>query len=258
LKNRWNNHARLLTGFLGCLVILLLAGCRHPCGYVGVYSVIIPGQGEVRTERTSASEVMRQTVPISDDNLRLEVVVEEQWVTFGPGRRETYGYRSYVPYKWYAPILKPVVAVTVVCPVIFSFRDPHAHDGGSWRFRDYGRDVVAWFNIASGVPTGPRRIETRERLIRTRRGEFPVAQRNEPVPDRTVILEMDGKELARAVGDDKGLVRFDLAPHLLPEVVRTGQLFQLELPSEDGTGQIFNFMLDKETAAAWIKAHPAP
>ena len=247
-----------LAGLFGGLAILILAGCRHPCGYVGIHSVILPEPGEGRTERTAGTETMRLAAPVTPERVSLEVLVEEQWVTFGPARRETYGHRSYVPYTWYAPLLKPVVAVTVVTPMVLSFRDQHRHGGGSWRLRDYGRDIVAWFNIFSAVPTGPRRIEAGERLLKSKRGEFPVAQRNEPAPSRTVLLVLDEKELARAVGDAEGVVRFDLAPHLRPAMAGASQVFHLKLQRENGTEEIFNFTLDKETAAALLKAHPAP
>jgi len=258
LTNRWNSRVSALAGLLGGLALVLLAGCRHPCEYVGIRSAILPEQGEGRVVRTAASETMRLAAPVTPERVSLDVLVEEQWVTFGPARRETYGYRSYVPYTWYAPLLKPVVAVTVVTPMYLSFHDPHRHGGGNWRLRDYGRDIIAWFNICSGVPVGPRRVETEERLVKSKRGEFPVAQRNEPAPSRTVLLELDEKEVARAVGDAQGVVRFDLAPHLRPAMAGAAQVFRLKLQREDGTEEIFTYTLDKETAAAALKAHPAP
>jgi hypothetical protein len=123
---------------------------------------------------------------------------------------------------------------------------------------DYGRDVIAWFNIFSGVPTGPRRIETGERLIKSRRGEFPVAQRNVPASGRTVILILDEKELDRGVSDAQGVVRFDLAARVRPEMAGADQSFRLKLQRENGTEEVFTFSLNKETAAAWLKARPAP
>ncbi|GEM_PF-2085793 len=258
MKSRRNSSAIALGGLAAGLAILLLAGCRHPCGYVGVRSAIIPEQGEGRSQRTAGTETMRLAAPVTPEALRLAVLVEEQWVTFGPARRETYGYRSYVPCTWYSPLVKPIIAITVIPPLYLSFHDPHSHGGGSWRLRDYGRDVIAWFNICSGMPIGPRQIETEERLIRTKRGEFPVAERAEPVAGRTVLLALEDQELMKAVSDDKGVVRYDLAPYFRPSMATTGQTFRLKLQRENWTEEVFTFTLDKETAAAWMKAHPAP
>lgn len=258
LNSEWIRIMRVSAGAAVCAAVLLLAGCRHPCGYVGIRAEVVAEPGDGRTEVTAGSETMRLTRALTAENMVLELAVESQETTMGPGRRNMYGHRSYVSYEWYAPILKPVAAVTVIGPLYMSFHDPHSHGGRSWRMWDYCRDVVAWFNIFSGVPTGPRKIETEERMFRSKRGEFPVAERSMPAPGRAVVLTLDNRELDRRVGGDDGRVRFDLPGLIRPEMSGADQSFRLKLQRENGTEEEFTFTLRKEITAAWLKAQSAP
>ena len=111
---------RTMPALLGAL--LLGAGCAHPCACLT----------HERTLSAAKTDGAQTTV-------------------------ETTRYLTYVPYRWYAPVIKPLAAVTLVAPIYSACR-PHPHRDGRIGAGDRIRDFGAWFNIFSGIPTGPRSI----------------------------------------------------------------------------------------------------
>jgi hypothetical protein len=171
-------------------------------------------------------------------------------------RREVYGKRVYATYRWYAPLLKPLTAVTVIGPLFLSFRDPHAHQGYPWRRRDYLRDVAAWFNPFSAVPTGPRQFAAEDSLIRIE--VVPWISREVPLPDpnRSVTLRLDDMDVETAVSDAEGFVAFDLTPLLARETGERDVKLQLVTASPSGATAVLRYVVPARTVLQLIDKRP--
>jgi len=228
------------TAILG---LLLIAGCVHPCGYVDVHTRLIPLGDEWKVERLPAAQPLRLVRGVDAGSSVLEVEVEECEVETGAATLQTFGRRTYAPFRGYAPIVKPLAAVTMVLPLYLSALDPHRHDGGNWTFFDYTRDVISWFNPFSAIPTGKRRVETEPTLMRVRTVTAPLAERRVPIAGRTVALYLDDNMVAEQVSDTKGIVRFDLAEHLTRESAGTVQRLRLVTQRADGEEAILDLPL---------------
>ena len=231
MSKRIGLTACALTAALG---LLLAAGCAHPCGYVEIRTRLAPIGDEREVERLPAVRPLRILRDVSATNAVIEVQVEEREVTTGLAVQETHGRRTYVPYKWYAPILKPLASVTVVLPFYFSASSPHSHGAGNWGMLDYFRDVLAWFNPFSALPAGSRRVESRERPLRWRVISAPLAERQVPISGRAVALHLDGEKIEEQVSDAEGMVRFDLTQRLTSEFAQDDRQLALVSSAPDG------------------------
>lgn len=212
----------------------LSAGCSHPCGYVGLRTWQVPLGGEEDVRLIPCGQPLRVLEDLSETNARLEVRVEQREVRLGLVRQETYGHPAAARWKWYAPLVKPIVSATVVLPFCFSWRDPHCHSAENWRLRDYLRDVVAWYNWASAVPTGPRELGSEERLVRVRETNAPLSDCMVGIPGRTVELYLGGARIDTQTTDAAGCVQFDVTKYLTPEFAGEDRRIRLVSPRPDG------------------------
>ena len=216
------------------LALLLTTGCVHPCGYVEIRTQLVPLGDEREVRRLPAVQPLLIVRDVSATSAVIEVRVEQREVTTGLAVQETRGRRTYAPYKWYAPILKPLASVTVVLPFYFSASSPHNHGAENWGMLDYFRDVLGWFNPFSALPNGPRRVESRERSLRWRVISAPLAERQVPISGRAVALHLDGEKIEEQVSDAEGMVRFDLNRHLTPARAEADRQLALMSSAPDG------------------------
>jgi len=229
-----------------------MAGCSHPCGYVDLHSQwTVLGEGRAST--APLAQPLQIERGISERNAVLEVRVESLETTEGLVRSDLYGKPTYVEWVWYHPLLKLPVAVTILPPFYLAFRVPHTHSGGNWSRWDYFRDVIAWFNLASAVPTGPREIRAEEALVRSKKMTAILSQRRAPLAGRGVSLSLDGRELASAVSDAQGEVRFDLAPFLTPELAQGSHTLRLVSPYEVGGAVEYTWKLDGAVVGQYLE-----
>ena len=203
-----------VCGAAATLILLLAAGCAHPCGYVDIHTRFVPLGDAEDTGRLSAVESLRVVQDISPETAVIEGRFERREVKTGLAAQETYGRLTSARYAWYAPILKPVTAVTVVLPLYFSAHNKHCHGVGNWTAFDYLRDVVSWFNPFSAVPLGPRVVDGYKRLVRSRVIEATLEEKLLAVAGRTVALYLDDRKLAMGMTNADGMVEFDLARYL--------------------------------------------
>jgi hypothetical protein len=224
-----------------------MPGCSHPCGYADVRSTLLPTAGEQRVTTTTLPRPLGVTREITGLNAVLEIKVSALETTEGPARMDTYGKLTYVTYQWYTPFVKLGAILSLVCPWYLPAHDPHIHGAGNWTRSDYFRDVLAWYNLCSGLPTGPRDIDLEEQLIRSETLRAPFSQRLAPVPGRSVTLSLDGKELAKAVTGADGTVRFDLAPFLKPELAKGNHTLQIVTPVGSGAEAVLPLPLEGKT-----------
>jgi len=199
---------------LGAAVIAALlsvcSGCAHPCGYTDVRGVLTPlpdGPADVVSGR-QCLKVIRE---ITQRNTVLAVRLDQERIAIGPAILELYGWRTEAPYRWYTPLVKPVVAATIAAPFWLSARYPHRHSGGTWSRWDYLRDVAAWFNIFSAMPTGARRVTGPEVRFDAKQKTAVLSEEQVPITGRRVELFIDGKRRAEKTTDKDGEVAFDLA-----------------------------------------------
>ena len=223
----------LLVG-AATLILFLASGCAHPCGYVDVHTRLTPIGNEREVKQLPADQPLRIVRDITPTNSVIELLVEQREVSTGLAGQETYGRRTYVPFRWHAPIVKPLAAVTVVLPLYFSASDPHCHGGGNWGLLDYLRDVCSWFNPFSGIPTGHRKVDNETRRMRYCDVLAPLAERRVPVSGSTVELYLDDVKVAEGVSDAEGRVRFDLAEQITPEFAQAGHRLRVVSRIADG------------------------
>jgi hypothetical protein len=219
-------------GWLYCAVLslpgLFPAGCSHPCGYADIRSVITRVDGNEKVTEAEAAEPLRVARDVSENNAVLDVRVESIEVVTASARRDRYGREVYVPWTWdwagtcWSPFLKLGVDIFIIPPFYLAAHDPHAHGGEVWRRRDYWRDVVAWWNFFSTIPTGPREIAATETLIGSENMEAIVNERRKPIAGRTISLSLDGREILSGVSNADGSVAFDLGPFLKPNIAGAG------------------------------------
>lgn len=244
----------LVVWLLAACASVAIAGCRHPCGYVDVRSTLAIQEGveEVRPRRLS--DPLRLVREPTAQSPVLEVVVERGEFTTRPARRETWGRPVHVPYQWYAAIIKPLAAVTLVAPLGISFTDPHQHNLGSWGTRDYFHDAIAWFNPFTAIPTGSRRVEE-ERRLRADDIRVEVSERRLPDPGRRVTLFLDDKELESAVSDADGRVRFDLAARLTQADAASDRTVRLRLAGAgESDAEMFRWTLKADLIRDILKS----
>jgi len=237
---------RASTGWRGCArrarsagcrpgaVVIAVAlsicwGCAHPCGYTDVRAVLtpLPG-GPVRV--ASGQQHLKVVREISKGNTVLAVRLELEKLATGPAMLKLYGRRTEVPYKWYAPLVKPLAAATIVVPFWLSARHPHRHSGGTWGRWDYLRDVAAWFNIFSAVPTGARRIAGPEVCFDAKEKAAVLREDRVPMSGRKVELFINGKHRAEKVTGNDGEAAFDLARILTAEDAKGNREITLAAP----------------------------
>jgi hypothetical protein len=237
---RWG--VRALASLAG---LALIAGCSHPCGYVDIRSTLTP-LGEGRVENAPLEQPLRITRELSERNAVLEVRVESLETTTGPAQLERFGKPTYVPWRWYHPLVKLPIAVTILPPFFLAFHDPTTYGGGNWTRWDYFRDVVAWFNLCSAVPTGGREVRTAEERILLKK-VVAVRERRAPIAGRGVTLSLDGRPLASGVSNSEGEVRFDLAPFLTPDLAQASHTLRIVSPSGAGEAAELSQPLDGKT-----------
>ena len=167
---------KILHALVSLPCFLVMAGCSHPCGYVDIRSTLTPLNPGERQARAADAELLRVTRAISAENAVPEARIETREVAGEVMRQDTYGRPTYVKYAWYTPILKPFAAVTIIAPFYMSFHDPHVHNGGSWRKLDFFRDVLAWYNLFSAMPTGPREMGQEEVRISSKKVLVPPSE----------------------------------------------------------------------------------
>ena len=235
-----------VRGLASLVAVALIAGCSHPCGYVDVRSALTP-LGEAGVENAPLEQPLRITREISERNAILEVRVEWLETTAGPAQLERFGKPTCVPWQWYHPLVKLPIAVTIIPPFLLAFHDPHTHGGGNWTRWDYFRNVGAWFNLCSAVPTGGREVRMEEERILLEKVAAVIRERRAPISGRGVTLSLDGRELAGGVSDAEGAVRFDLAPFLTPELAQTSHTLRVVSLSDTGEPAELTRKLDGKT-----------
>ena len=193
--------------FLPCA--LLAAGCAHPCGYVDVRARLLP-QGQIETSREPAAKPLKIVNEVSPEDPLLLVRVEQSEISMSLAIQERYGRRVCVSYQWYAPVVKPLAAATLVVPFWLSARDPHAHGGGTWGVTDYLRDVLSWYNPFTAIPTGRRKIAKEETLITSRVIWTALAEERVPLPGRNVALQIGDLKRAEKVSKSEGMTNDEI------------------------------------------------
>jgi hypothetical protein len=186
---------------------------------VDVRARVIPVLGEdARVERTWPVRPLRLVQEASAENAVIAVMVTQEDVTFSPARREVHGRRTQIPWRWHAPLVKPVVAALVVPPLVMSLLNSHTHGDLEWTTFDYLKDVVSWYNFVSAVPVGPANMADEVTLIASEPIETP--QESDPIPvgGHSVIFRLAGKTIAVAESDEEGIARADIGPSLSPEL----------------------------------------
>jgi hypothetical protein len=248
------NRARhwRLRGLASLAGLALIAGCSHPCGYVDVRSVLTP-LGEGRITNAPLERPLRVTREVSERNAVLEVRVELLETTTGPAQLERFGKPTYVPWRWYHPLFKLPIAVTIFPPFFLAFHDPTTYGGGTWTRWDYFHDVGAWFNLCSGVPTGGREVRMEEERILLEKVVAVTRERRAPVAGRDVTLSLDGRPLGSGVSDAEGTVRFDLAPFLTPELAQAAHTLRIVSPSGTGEPAELSRKLDGKTVQQFLE-----
>ena len=244
-----------VRGLASLAGLALIAGCSHPCGYVDVRSVLTP-LGEGRVENAPLEQPLRITRELSERNAVLEVRVEYLETTEGPAQLERFGKPTYVPWRWFHPLLKLPIAVTILPPFFLAFHDPTTYGGGNWTGWDYFRDVGAWFNLCSAAPTDARKVRGEEERILLEKVVAVTRERRAPLSGRGVTLSLDGRELANGVSDATGAVRFDLAPFLTPELAQTSHTLRIVSLSEAGEAAQLSRNLDAKTVQQLLENRP--
>ena len=194
----------------GMAMTLLLVGCAHHCGYTDVCGRLtaIEGDGAQVAPGGQSLSVVRELCP---ESAVLAVRVEEEEITTGAVLQETYGREVSVAWRWYAPVVKPVTAATLVAPFWLAARCPHRHNGGVWSRWDYLRDVAAWYNPFSAIPCGAQEIAPAETRFDSRRVTAILSESMVPLPGRKVALAIDDRKRAEKTAGSDGVVAFDLA-----------------------------------------------
>jgi len=235
--------------------LALLAGCAHPAGYVDVRSVLTP-LGEARVEYAPLEQPLRITREVSERNAVLEVRVEWLEKVSGPAQLERFGKPTWVPWRWYHPLIKLPIAVTIFPPFFLAFHDPSAYGGGNWTRWDYFHDVGAWFNLCSAMPTDSREVRTQEERIFLEMIPAVTSERRAPISGRGVALSLDGRELTRGVSDAEGAVRFDLAPYLTPDLAQATHTLRIVSPSDTGAPAELSRTLEGKTIQQFLQNRP--
>jgi hypothetical protein len=245
-----------VRGLAALAGLALIAGCSHPTGYVDVRSVLTPlGEGSVAN--APLEQPLRVTREISERNAVLEVRVETLETTEGPAQIERFGKPTCVPWHWYHPLVKLPIAVTVLPPFFLAFHDPTTYGGGNWTGWDYSRDVFAWFNLCSAVPTGGREVRTEEERILLKKVNAVIRERRAPIPGRGMTLSLDGRELGSGVSDAEGAVRFNLAPFLTPDLAQSSHTLRIVSLAETGEAAEISRKLDGKTIQQLLENRPA-
>jgi hypothetical protein len=219
---------------VAAILLLLLcglaaAGCRHPCGYVGKHTAIVPEADAGLAESRPAPDPLVIEQLLAPGSGTLVLRAEGLEVASAMAECRLYGREAYVEYRWYTPLVKPLVVLTLVGPFYAAGFDPHAHDGGNWDLLDYLRDVGAWFNLFSGIPTGARLLADEETLLRSERRMTVVRVARVALADRKVALFIDDKPFAEARTDSVGRARFELDPWVRARTDSADHALRLEL-----------------------------
>ena len=248
-----------MAGGLAALAgLALIAGCSHPTGYVDIRSVLTP-TGEGSVSYAQLERPLRITREVSERNALLEVRVEWLETTAGPAQLERFGTPTRVPWRWYHPLIKLPIAVTIFPPFFLAFHDPTTYGGGNWTRWDYFHDVGAWFNLCSAVPFGGREVRMEEDRIFLENIVAVTHERRAPISGRGVTLSLDGRELARGVSDAEGAVQFDLAPFLTPDLAKADHTLLLVSLSEAGEEAELSRTLEGKTVQQLLENRsPAP
>jgi hypothetical protein len=218
----------------------IVSGCAHPTGYVDIHSRVTPLGQEKQFTLSALSNPISVTGALSGSEMAdyvLHFNVESIEVTESVARRDAYGKRTDVAWQWYHPLLKIPVALTIIPPFFISMHDPHVHGDGGWKRRDFFRDVIAWYNLCSAIPTGSRRIDLEEKLIRSEVIVAPIEDKVVPVEGREVSVELDGKPISKAVSDAKGKFDFDMQPFLTEDFAKRDHELRLITYNEKGARQ---------------------
>lgn len=220
---------RTALAIVFAVLALSMAGCKHYCGYVGQHMIIqTAGDGETVESRPAPDPmVIEQLFP--PGSAALVVRVEGLEVATAMADCSLYGRQSFVEFRWYSPLVKPLVAISIFGPFYASAFDPHAHSGGNWGMMDYLQDIGSWYNFFSAVPTGPREVEDEETLIRSERRMTTTRVSRAPLAGRRVTLTIGEKRVASATSDEKGRARFDLDAWIRSRVDRDDHAARLEV-----------------------------
>lgn len=199
----------------------LFSGCSHPCGYVDVHTRIEPAHRGTMPRYVGKRIVVGE---FSGANGILDAKVEDVIHITGLSNIIRSGRKLDVEYQWFAPILKPLAAVTLVAPIWVSARQPQDHRQNGWSAADYFHDLASWFNPFSAVPVGNQRVAMTAEDISLR--QATVVQRVEyvrPVRHGYQVALYVGEELRGTVTVDAvGIARFDVAK-ILTDADRDGK-----------------------------------
>lgn len=213
---------------------LLGAGCRHYCGYAGLHTVIVPDAegGETSVRAAPVPLVVEQLLP--QGPAVLVARADAVQVTTAMAECRLYGRETYVEYQWYTPLIKPLMAVSIVGPFWAAAFDPHSHDGRNWNSQDYLQDVGSWYNFFSGLPTGAREMADEETLLRSEHRAVTVRVARVPTTGRKMTLFVDDKAVCEATTDSAGRARFDLTAWLSARVTSNDHAARIEMAGPDG------------------------
>ena len=203
-------------------LVIAAAGCRHYAGWV---------DHEVRTTRlreqaplkqVSAGAALRVRPPTASSGW-IEVRAFRTYTVRQPVKRELLARRTYVPYHWSTPLVKPIVGVTVFLPFYFAYTNPHNHGGDTWGKMDYLRDVVGYFNAFEAYISGPQHVEEEWSVLWSERGHELLPDEKEPLDGAQLEIWLDDKRLGAANSDASGVARFDLRPHVTPALAKSSR-----------------------------------
>ena len=217
-------RARLI---LPLLLVLAATGCRHYTGYIERHAVRTPLPGEVSEDHAKSERPLRLiSGPTADDGrIRLRVIRKKLYLR--PERRRILARRTYDPYHWYTPLIKPFVMVTVVLPYYFSWIEPHNYSGANWGMDDYFWEVVSYNNLFTADPGGPQTAEREWTELSSQDTKAPFREDDEPYPGIQVVVSLGGKVLAATRSDDKGDATLKLADFVTPQIASSERDLEL-------------------------------
>jgi len=203
-------------------------GCRHYAGWVERHVRVTPLNASDAAPATGRIELTVQREPGSGSLLIETARTESVRV-----RRELVARRTYAPYDWTAPVLKPFIFISLVGPFYMAYLDPHNHSGTTWGMGDYFRDVLGYINVFEALPNRPQRIDKEWKVLWQ---EYDTQTRSVPVPAPTgsrLAVLLGDQDVGAVAPNPKGATRFDLAANVTPELASADRTLTVRLLQGD-------------------------